>query len=156
MRRVLSALLLTLTGVLACQERAPERATAAAEPAPAPKAALATKLGAPITEPQVALSDIAKNPRAYENKVVATSGKVTAVCQQMGCWMEIQDQSGEAHVKLAGHKFFVPKSSSGHAARVQGRVMKTNPDEECSEEAAEQTGKPVAKLQLEATGVELD
>jgi len=35
-------------------------------------------------------------------------------------------------------------------------VQKVDPNEECSEEAAAQTGKPLAKLQLEATGVELD
>ena len=113
-------------------------------------------LGAPITEKSVGLADIAKNPRAYENKTIATSGTVFAVCQAMGCWMEIKDDASEAHVKLAGHSFFVPKTASGHKARVQAKVLKTNPDDECAQEAAEQTGKPVAKLELEATGVEID
>src|SRR5579883_1793813 len=113
------------------------------------------RLGEPITEKMVALSDITKNAKAYENKVVATSGTVFAVCQSMGCWMEIKDDATEAHVKLAGHKFFVPKTSSGHKARVQAKVLKTNPDDECAQEAAEQTGKPLAKLQLEASGVEI-
>lgn len=122
--------------------------------APAPTGPL--HLGAPITEKPVALADIAKNAHAYENKIVATSGTVFAVCQSMGCWMEIKDDTSEAHVKLAGHSFFVPKTASGHKARVQAKVLKTNPDDECAQEAAEQTGKPVAKLELEATGVELD
>jgi hypothetical protein len=74
----------------------------------------------------------------------------------MGCWMEIKDDATEAHVKLAGHSFFVPKTSAGHHARVQAKVLKTNPDDECAQEATQQTGKPVAKLELEATGVELD
>ena len=114
-------------------------------------------LGAPITpEKPVALADIAKNAHAYENKTVVTSGTVFAVCQSMGCWMEIKDDASEAHVKLAGHSFFVPKTASGHKARVQAKVLKTNPDDECAQEAAEQTGKPVAKLELEATGVEID
>jgi len=132
----------------------------AAKDAPASKAAGAaaatTRLGDPITEHPVALSEIAKHPGAYEDKVVATTGTVTAVCQSMGCWMEIKDSASEAHVKLAGHKFFVPKSSSGHTARVQGKVIKVDPTDECVQEAAEQTGKPIAKLQLVATGVELD
>ena len=101
-------------------------------------------------------AEITKNPKAYENTFVATSGTVFAVCQSMGCWMEIKDDTTEAHVKLAGHKFFVPKTSSGHKARVQARVLKTDPNDECAKEAEEQTGKPVAKLELEATGVELD
>jgi hypothetical protein len=115
-------------------------------------------LGAPIPtqSTDVALASIAKNPKTYENTVVTTSGTVTAVCQHMGCWMEMKDDSGEAHVKLAGHTFFVPKTASGHHARVQAKVLRTDPSDECTQEAAEQTGKPVAKLELEATGVELD
>jgi hypothetical protein len=128
----------------------------ASPPASVQAAGGSLHLGEPITQPLVALSDIVKNPKAYEDKVVATSGEVFAVCQAMGCWMEIRDVSGQAHVKMAGHAFFVPKTSAGHKARVQAIVQKVDPDEECSEEAAEQTGKPLAKLQLEATGVELD
>ena len=86
-----------------------------------------------------------------------TSGTVTAVCQSMGCWMEIKDDTSEAHIKMAGEKFFVPKTSAGHKARVQGTLVDVaGEDVECAKEASEQTGKQVAKIQLEATGVELD
>jgi hypothetical protein len=142
----------------------PSSASAAASASPGPASAPSAQdpasplhLGAPITGTKtVALSDIAKSPKTYANQVVTTSGTVFAVCQSMGCWMEIKDDKSEAHVKLAGHSFFVPKSSAGHHARVQAKVLRTNPDDECAQEAAEQTGKPVAKLELEATGVELD
>jgi hypothetical protein len=128
-----------------------------ASAAPAASAERAPVLfGARITQPVVPLSDIARTPSKYANQVVATTGTVTAVCQNKGCWMEIRDESGEAHVKMHGHAFFVPKTASGHKARVQATVLKTDPDEECSQEAAEQTGKPVAKIELDATGVELD
>jgi hypothetical protein len=118
----------------------------------------ALHLGEPITASKVVtLSEIVKHPKQFEGNVVTTSGTVFAVCQSMGCWMEIKDDaSTEAHVKLAGHKFFVPKTSAGHHARVQAKVMRTDPSEECAQEAEEQTGKPVAKLELEATGVELE
>ena len=139
---------------------APFPPSASEAPASAPSAqdpAAPVHLGAPITGTKtVALGDIAKSPGTYANQVVTTSGTVFAVCQSMGCWMEIKDDKSEAHVKLAGHSFFVPKSSAGHHARVQAKVLRTNPDDECAQEAAEQTGKPVAKLELEATGVELD
>jgi hypothetical protein len=98
-----------------------------------------------------------KDPKAYKGKPIVTTGTVTAVCQSMGCWMEIKDADGEAHVKMAGEKFFVPKTSAGHHARVQGTLVDVaGEDEECAKEASDQTGKQVAKLQLEATGVELD
>ena len=107
------------------------------------------------TAAPVALTAIAKDPSSFADKTVATTGTVTAVCQAMGCWMEIQDDTGAAHVKMHGHSFFVPKTASGRKARVQAIVERTDPQEECSQEAEKQTGKPVAKVQLDATGVEL-
>src|SRR4051812_24808389 len=60
--------------------------------APAPPTGGALHLGEPITETKiVALSDITKNPKQFEGNVVTTSGTVFAVCQSMGCWMEIKD-----------------------------------------------------------------
>ncbi|HEY8040607.1 MAG TPA: DUF4920 domain-containing protein, partial [Polyangiaceae bacterium] len=85
---------------------------------------------------------------------VATTGKVTAVCQEMGCWMEIRDESGQAHVRMHGHTFFVPKTASGHLARVQATVVK-GAAQECDEEGPA-TGNALTKVELDATGVELD
>ena len=117
-------------------------------------------LGAPITAgaPVVALAEVVKNPAAYKGKAFVTTGTVTAVCQEAGCWMEIKDDANEVHIKMAGEKFSVPKTSAGHKARVQGTVVDVaaDSDVECAKEAAAQTGKQVAKIQLEATGVELD
>jgi hypothetical protein len=129
------------------------------KPAATAPAAPASRLGAPIaaTTPVVALATVVKDAGSYKGKSFVTTGTVTAVCQQMGCWMEIKDDSTEAHIKMAGEKFFVPKTSAGHKARVQGTLVEVaGGDVECAEEAAKQTGTQVAKLQLEATGVELD
>jgi hypothetical protein len=143
--------------------RAPASETHADKPAAAATAekpaASANKVGEPISAsaPVVALADVMKNPDAYKGKSFVTTGTVTAVCQEMGCWMEIKDANSEAHIKMAGEKFFVPKTSAGKQARVQGTLVDVaGEDADCAEEAAEQTGKQVAKIQLEATGVELD
>ena len=127
------------------------------KPAPAP-AASATQLGEPIpaAAPAIALATVVKDPSAYKGKAFVTTGTVTAVCQQMGCWMEIKDDSTQAHIKMAGEKFFVPKTSAGHKARVQGKLVESaSGDVECEHET-DQAGAQVAKLQLEASGVELD
>ncbi|MDB4959334.1 MAG: hypothetical protein JWO36_6903 [Myxococcales bacterium] len=116
-------------------------------------------MGAPIaaTAPVVALATVVKDPAAYKGKTFVTTGTVTAVCQSMGCWMEIKDDTSQAHIKMAGEKFFVPKTSAGHKARVQGTLTDvTGGEVECAKEASEQMGTPIAKVQLEATGVELD
>jgi hypothetical protein len=141
----------------ASDKHADKAATTAEKPA---ATASANKVGEPIsaTAPVVALADVMKNPDAYKGKSFVTSGTVTAVCQEMGCWMEIKDANSEAHIKMAGEKFSVPKTSAGHQARVQGTLVDVagEEDSDCAQEAADQTGKQVAKIQLEATGVELN
>jgi hypothetical protein len=154
-------------------------------PAPSPSAAKqaggqavgALHLGAPIeaSAKQVALSEVAKAPQSYVGQTFATTGTVTAVCQHMGCWMEIKDDASSAHIKMAGHGFFVPKTASGHKARILAKLDK--PEDEgscegegkdgmsaqgghkdgkgCRAEAEQQLGRPLAKLELVAEGVEL-
>ncbi|WP_437673465.1 DUF4920 domain-containing protein [Sorangium sp. So ce131] len=147
--------------------RAPEAAEGAA-PKQASAAAIAPlekkQFGAPITEAATTpLPVLLQEPGKYSGKTVRTEGVVSAVCRSMGCWMEIADESGSAHIKMAGHSFFVPKDASGHRAVVQGKMVAAdaNADEggacaakdNCRGEAEKQTGR-VAKIELEATGVQ--
>jgi hypothetical protein len=160
-------------------EARPEpKPTAPAVPAPTttPKADEgALRLGSPIeaSAEKVSLTDVAKNPNAFVGKKFATTGTVTAVCQHRGCWMEIKDDSGEAHIKMAGHAFFVPRTASGKKARVLATLVKGDDDGKCGDEgmhaaggagggakgcraeAEAQLGRPLAKLELVADGVEL-
>ena len=163
-----------------------EKATAPTA-APAPTAEGALRLGAAIetSTEKVALSDVAKNPAAFMGKKFATTGTVTAVCQHKGCWMEIKDDSGEAHIKMAGHSFFVPRTASGRKARVLATLVKSEAEGACADEGHDETmaaaggaaggagaakggakkgcraeaeaqlGRPLAKLELVAEGVEL-
>jgi hypothetical protein len=167
-RFILLPLALSVLAALAvaCGRSEPPAAVADA-PAPAtasPKQASATgikpldkkKFGAPITDgTSTMLADIAKEPSKFASKSVLTEGYVKAVCQERGCWMEIQDDAtGLVHIKMAGHAFGVPRESSGHRARIQGTVLApVGGKDHCAEEAAEATGQ-VAKVQIEATGVE--
>ena len=113
-------------------------------------------LGAPLspTTPKVTLAELVKKPGAYADKTIQTEGTVTSVCQARGCWLELGDDSGTAHVKLGSHEFFAPRSSNGKRARVEATVLPAVDSGHCEEEAQEQTGK-VAKVELVATGVEL-
>jgi hypothetical protein len=102
----------------------------------------------------VPLADIAKDPAKYANRTVTTTGKVTAVCQEMGCWMEIKDASNGAHLRMHGHSFFVPKTANGRQARVQATLLPSGAAKACADD--ECASKNLALLQLDATGVELD
>jgi hypothetical protein len=143
------------------------------------------RLGTPIeaSAQKVALADVAKSPTTYVGKTFATTGTVTAVCQHMGCWMEIKDDASEAHIKMAGHSFFVPKTASGRKAKILAKLEKAEnagscegeghngkegmaangaggggdhpKGKGCRAEAESQMGHPLAKLELVAEGVEL-
>lgn len=112
------------------------------------------KFGSPITETTTTpLPTIVKDPSGYNAKTIRTEGMVSAVCQSMGCWMQIADTSGKAHIKMAGHSFFVPKESSGHRAVVQGKVTGSDAPNACSDK--DNCGnQEVTQVQIEATGVE--
>ena len=118
-----------------------------------------TKFGAAITETKsTPLTALVSDPSKFSDKVVRTEGTVTAVCQSKGCWMQISDETGVAHVKFAGYGFFVPREASGHHAVVEGKILPTEADQcaakdGCREKGEKESGK-VAKLEFEATGVE--
>ncbi|MDB4944796.1 MAG: hypothetical protein JWP97_4330 [Labilithrix sp.] len=173
------ALALVLPGCNTGPKAQPEPEPVKTSPAPAAAAEGALHLGAPIDDKavqKVSLAEVAKNPGAFMGKTFATTGTVTSVCQHRGCWMEIKDDASEAHIKMAGHAFFVPKTASGKKARVLATLVKNYEDEGscndegmaaagekggaahgggCKAEAEAQLGRPLAKLELVADGVEL-
>jgi hypothetical protein len=150
MRSGLFGLLLVAT-VPACARGSGDSTAPAASTTATPKGTLL--IGERITSSIVPLSQIASHPADYASRTVATTGKVTAVCQEMGCWMELRDEAGQAHVRMHGHAFFVPKTASGHIARVQATVLAA-PHETCSDDPPPSGS--VAKVELDATGIELD
>lgn len=144
------SVLVFAAGLSACK-------TTASEPDPAPKGsaaaapAKADTFGDPITaSDKASLVDVAKDPAAFKGRTIVTTGKVTRVCQERGCWMAIKDSTSDATVRMHGHSFFVPMTSAGRDARVQGTVMMTKDGKECDE--LEAVG---AQLEIDATGVEL-
>jgi hypothetical protein len=117
------------------------------------------KFGSAITEANTTtLASLMSEPSRFAAKTVRTEGTVSAVCQSMGCWMEITDESGQAHIKMAGHAFFIPKDASGHHAVVQGRLLNAA-GPACASNDCNAGNTPNAgrgeQAQLEATGVEL-
>lgn len=137
----------------------------------APPVAAQTKLsfGAPITEAKaVALTEVASAPDKFKGQAFVTTGTVGSVCQHQGCWMTLTDEQGEAFIRMAGHSFLIPKDAAGKKARVMATLEDASEPtasacsegkEEghggCKAEAEKATGKPLAKLELQATGVEL-
>lgn len=124
--------------------------------APAAPAGETQRLGEGVTVAEsTALAEIMRNPAQFSGRTIRTEGVVRAVCQSAGCWMQIADADNRVHVRMHGHSFFIPRNASGRRARVQGTVIGGNPNGHCEQEAAGQTGQPVARTEIDATGVEL-
>jgi hypothetical protein len=81
----------------------------------------AGKFGAPLGDsPKVALSDLAKDPAAWAGKTVKTEGVVSAVCQEMGCWMVLKSGDQSVRVTFKDYGFFLPKDAAGMTAVMEG------------------------------------
>ena len=64
------------------------------------------------------------NPDDYVGKTVRVTGKVSDVCQKMGCWMVITDADQHMRITTKDHKFFVAKDGAGATCDLEGTVVK--------------------------------
>ena len=157
MTRVL-LMVCVIVGVAGCGRPAPAAATEPAAPAPAAATAAGEQaFGAPLVGERapVELSALIDEPAAYTGQVVRTEGVISAVCQNMGCWMELRDEQARAvRVPMAGHAFFLPRDVSGRRAVVEGplsvRPLSAAEREHLAAEGATATD---VGLELSATSV---
>lgn len=131
-------------------------------------AAAELKLGKPLTikEP-VSVEKIYAEPDKYLNKTVAVKGKITEVCQMMGCWMNLLDSaSGKMiRIKVNDGEIEFPKNGAGKIAIAEGTLTKLELSKEraiaeAKHEADEMGRKfdpkaitgPVTRYQIRGTG----
>lgn len=115
-----------------------------------------TKYGKPLTlkEP-ITLAALMAKPDTYAGKTVQVKAKIAAVCQAMGCWLELVNEDGQ-HVKIDGHDAGLefPKDCSGKVAIAEGKFVKTTmAREEAVAEAkehAKDSGKPFDESKVKA------
>jgi hypothetical protein len=103
--RVLTALLLVASGTLLADQK------------------LGKLLQLDTTTP---LAQIETHPEKYVGKNVQVRGRVTEVCQAMGCWMNIVDPVGERtiRIKVNDGEIVFPGSAVGKLAIVEGKLTK--------------------------------
>jgi len=101
-------------------------------------------------------------PEKFVGRTIRIDGVVTAVCEDMGCWMALaESEKSEQTVRLkvdhdAGIVF--PISAKGKSASAEGVFEKiADADKEAKEAAAEQAAKMAVsdfakKYQIKATG----
>jgi Rieske Fe-S protein len=62
--------------------------------------------------------------KELDGKKVKLTGKVTDVCTKMGCWFVVQGDKPEDKIRIStkAHNIFVPRSSVGMTATVEGTL----------------------------------
>lgn len=85
-----------------------------------------------------------KDKEKVEAKV---TGKVSAICKAMGCWMKMEREGGEAMmVKMKDHKFYLPKDCEGKTAIIEGVASHKTTSVEMLKHYAEDEGKSQAEI----------
>jgi len=86
------------------------------------------KLGKPLKVKQpTAISKLLEKPDQYVGKTVQVKGKITEVCQMMGCWIMIADDTGKAvKIKVKDGEIVFPKESAGKMAIAEGKFAKVD------------------------------
>ena len=84
-----------------------------------------TRLGKPLALPSaVSVGQLMANPDASVGKVVQVKGKVTEVCEKMGCWMQLVDGRDAVRIKVNDGDIVFPKTSIGKTAVAEGTLNK--------------------------------
>ena len=108
--------------------------------------------GAPLD-----VSELLAHPEPHLGKSVKCAGTVARVCQNAGCWLELQAEAGKPglRVPMANHAFFIPKDAIGQRAVVEGALHRQELPEGQRAHYQSEGMQAVGPLSLEATSVVL-
>jgi hypothetical protein len=129
------------------------------------------KLGKPLTlKEAMPLATLVSHADEYAGKTVQVKGKITSVCQMMGCWMELTNDEGQ-HVRIMVEdgEIVFPKDAAGKMAVAEGKFSKTELTREQTiaraKEEAEESGRKfdpskvksgMTLLQIQGTGAVIE
>ncbi len=126
------------------------------------------KLGKPLTlkEP-LSVEAVLASPDKYLGKTVQIKGRITEVCQMMGCWMNLVDPaSGKMlRIKVNDGEIEFPKNGNGKHAIAEGTLVKLELSKERAiaeaKHEAEEMGRkfdpakvtgPIVRYQMKGSG----
>jgi hypothetical protein len=129
------------------------------------------KLGKPLTlKEAMPLATLVSHADEYAGKTVQVKGKITSVCQMMGCWMELTNDEGQhVRIKVEDGEIVFPKDAAGKMAVAEGKFSKTELTREQTiaraKEEAEESGRKfdpskvksgMTLLQIQGTGAVIE
>lgn len=103
------------------------------------------------------LANVLASPERYTDANFVIGGRITRVCQSMGCWMVLSDGDEFARVDFDNHSFFIPKDSQGQA-QVYGHLkLVQDSDEKRAHLTAEGAGElPPERYEIVAYAVKIN
>ena len=125
------------------------------------------KLGKPLaTDKPIEIAALLSHADQYVGKTVQVKGKITEVCQEMGCWMELVNEAGQqVRIKVNDGEIVLPKDAAGKQTVAEGKFTKQSLTKEQAmkqgEEDAKEKGKkfdpasvkgPKTVYQIQGTG----
>lgn len=164
MKKLIVALAL-VSFLASCKDGAKKEESGATPTASASNADSVQYFGEKITEEGAMPSDSAMAMMGDKTEMKCKlTGKVDAVCQKKGCWMELKNADGTSmRVTFKDYGFFMPKDCSGKTAIVDGiaKVEVTSvadlkeyaSDNGKSKEEVAAITEPSKELVFEASGV---
>ncbi len=112
--------------------------------------------GEPSERDAIELATILAAPADFDGQTVKTAGEISAVCAQMGCWMELRAdaESPGIRVPMANHAFYLPRDVVGARATIEG-VVHVEALDASAQEHLESEGAQAAdsELSIEASSV---
>ncbi len=159
------ALLISISTIISCSQHAPKQDANNTNTAVDSAITNQQYFGDKITADSAKSVSELKNLIADNKQMtVKLTGKVEAVCQKKGCWMNLKNEKGEKlRVTFKDYKFFVPKDCAGKTAFVQGVASTEETSVAELQEFAKDAGKskeeisaikePKKELVFEACGV---
>lgn len=117
------------------------------------------------------IARLEKSPDAFVGKLVQVRGRVTEVCENRGCWMNLIDPATNARVriKVKDGEIVFPKEAVGRMAVAEGKFVKIELTREQAIERAKHEAEennrpfdpssiegPVTVYQIQATGAVIE
>jgi hypothetical protein len=107
-----------------------------------------SSIGMPIeARPILRFAVVDATPEKFFHQTLLVEGKVKAVCQNKGCWMQIEENGRVAWVRWetgCGGKYAFPKDAAGRRVLVQGSFYPKTISPEDAEHLKQEAGGKLA------------
>jgi Domain of unknown function (DUF4920) len=101
----------------------------------------------------------AQSVETYAGKPAKFKGRITQVCQMLGCWLMIESNGQAARIQMKDEAFVIPKDAKGEAV-VLGEIRRVELQPAEAKPSAKDKGKSTlaatSELQITATSISIE